>query len=338
MSDFTDKQNGDRITIGDVADALGVSRTTVSRAISGKGRIGTATRDKVLRYIEKNNYRPSAIAKSLANSKTYNIGLVIPGDCDAVSLPFFQKCMMGISEIASLDDYDVVISMVTEKDVTQLKRIIENKKVDGVILSRTLSKDLALDYLNEKRIPFVAIGSTVYDVYTVDNDHISACAELTSILLMKFSGSIGLIGGDESHVVTQSRLDGYKRAFVKAGMEVNKSNVFLNVSNAQMVGRAVEQLLAQGVECIVCMDDSICSMSLYYLKMKGIEVPNQVRLASFYDSAFLESNIPSITALQFDVEEISRTACRKVLDLIDGAEVEKNTVLGYDVVLKESTK
>ena len=68
------------ITISDVAEALGVSKTTVSRAISGKGRIGAATRKRVLEYIQEHDYKPNVIARGLAQSKTFNICVVMPGD------------------------------------------------------------------------------------------------------------------------------------------------------------------------------------------------------------------------------------------------------------------
>ena len=98
----TEKTTGDstgqgKMTIADVAEALNISKTTVSRAISGKGRIGAETRRKVMEYIEKHNYKPSVIAKGLAQSKSYNIGWVMPSDYSVVDLPFFQKCLMAVS-------------------------------------------------------------------------------------------------------------------------------------------------------------------------------------------------------------------------------------------------
>ena len=77
-----DKLGNKKITISDIAEALQVSKTTVSRAISGKGRISEETRLKVLEYIEEKDYKPNVIAKGLAQQRTYNIGLVIPGDCN----------------------------------------------------------------------------------------------------------------------------------------------------------------------------------------------------------------------------------------------------------------
>ena len=99
------------ITIADVADALGVSRTTVSRAISGKGRIGKDTRDRVMEYIQEHNYKPNVIAKSLAQSKTYNLCVVMPGDYGVVDLTFFQQCLFGIQQIAGAMEYDILLSI-----------------------------------------------------------------------------------------------------------------------------------------------------------------------------------------------------------------------------------
>ena len=84
------------ITIADVAEALGVSKTTVSRAISGKGRIGEATRERVLAYIEEHDYQPNVIAKGLAQSKTFNICVVMPEHYGMSDLTFFQDCLFGI--------------------------------------------------------------------------------------------------------------------------------------------------------------------------------------------------------------------------------------------------
>lgn len=83
----------------DVAEALGVSKTTVSRAISGKGRIGEATRQKVLAYIEEHDYKPNVIARGLAQSKTFNLCVVMPEDYALVDLPFFRKSLQEFRKL-----------------------------------------------------------------------------------------------------------------------------------------------------------------------------------------------------------------------------------------------
>ncbi len=327
------------ITIADVAEALGVSKTTVSRAISGKGRIGKETKDRVLQYIEEHDYKPNVIAKGLAQSKTYNLCVVMPGDYDVVDLTFFQECLFGIQEIAGIMEYDILLSICKTNDISSLERIISNRKVDGVILMRTFVEDAQIEYLQLKNVPFVTIGSSNYKgVIQVDHNHKSACKELTSIILMKGMKKIALVGGDENHVVTQSRLRGFKEAYQKMGETVDPSMLFLNLDNNVMIDKIVEEILERKTDCILCMDDAVCSRVLKKLREKHISVPKDIRVASFYNSSVLENNVPSITSLSFDAKELGMVACKTVLDVIDGQEVSARTLLPYEVVLKESTK
>ena len=333
-------RNGQKkITIDDVAKALGVSKTTVSRAISGKGRVGEITRNRVLNYITENNYKPNLIAKSLAESKTFNIAVVIPGDYNLIDLPFFHKCLMGISEFASTFNYDVLVCVCYDNDMSQLERIIDNHKVDGVILTRTLVVDKPEKYLIEKGVPFVVIGTSLNDdVIQVDNDHHSACKELTSLMLMKGYKRIGLIGGDESHIVTLNRYSGYVDALSEAGIHVDKQIVHLNVLNNLLAEKSAMELIDKRVDAIVCMDDTLCFYVLNAFHKKGIRVPEDVKLLSFYNSMILENrNIP-ITTLQFDVRELGVETCNVLINYLNGVQVEKKTLLKYEIILKESTK
>ena len=312
-----DKGLEKNITIADVAEALGVSKTTVSRAISGKGRIGRETRERVLAYIEEHDYKPNVIAKGLAQSKTYNICVVMPGEYDVVDLTFFQECLFGIQEIAGSMEYDILLSICRKNDISSLERIIANHKVDGVILMRTFVEDEQIDFLQTKNVPFVTIGSTSANykgVIQIDHNHKSACKELTSIILMKQMDKIALIGGNEEHVVTQSQ------------------------DNQVLVEKAVKEALNRQADCILCMDDAVCSRVLKTLRQQHVKVPEDVRVASFYNSMVLENNVPSITSLSFDAKELGMVACRTLLDLTEGLEVKERTLLPYEVVLKESTK
>lgn len=327
------------LTIADIADALGVSKTTVSRAISGKGRIGSETRERVLKYIDAHNYTPNVIAKSLAQNKTYNLAVVMPGDYELIDLPFFQNCIMGIQEIASSFDYDMLLTVCNNADVTKLERIVRNRKVDGVILLRSFMDDVQVEYLQEKNVPFVVTGSSNYKgVVQVDNDHRAACRELTSILLMKRMKKIALIGGNEEHVVTQSRLMGFKDAFADSGLAVDESLIYMNLDNPVLLDGKLDDIIKREVDCIVCMDDAICMEVLYKLRREGISVPDQIRVASFYNSSMLETHDPSITSLDFDAKELGMLVCRTLLDMIEGQKVQKKTLLGYEVRMRESTK
>ena len=329
------------LTINDIADALGVSKTTVSRAISGKGRIGEETRARVLEYIEAHNYRPNVIAKGLAQSRTYNIGLVIPGDYNIVELPFFQNCMLGISKIASSLDYDVLVSIVTAEDISQLQRVAVNHKVDGFILTRTLVEDAPAEYLKKTGIPFVTIGCTEDDsVVWIDSDHRKACRELTGLLLAREGGKIALIGGSRAHMVYRYRVQGFLdacREYADRESAMPEKYVFSDVEGMEAVEGIVEKLLRDGVRCIVSTDDYLCGCVLNSLQQRKIKVPGQVRVASFYDSSFLENYMPSVTSIQFDIEELGKTTCRTLLKMIDGGTVPGKSLLGYRISMRDST-
>ena len=327
------------ITISDVADALGVSKTTVSRAISGKGRIGDETRQRVLAYIEEHDYKPNVIAKGLAQSKTFNICVVMPSSYALVDLPFFQEAIMGIQEIAGMMEYDILLCICQENDISGLERIIKNRKVDGVILLRTFVKDAQIEFLSNKQIPFVTVGSTTYkNVVQVDNDHKSACRELASILLMRGLEKIALLGGSENFVVNQNRFRGFCESYEAIGKEYDSDLVFMNLEGKAFIDRAVDTILSKDVECIICMDDAICSQVLRKLRQGGKQVPTDIKIASFYNSSLLENSLPSITSLDFDTKELGAEACKNLLAQIENQGVAERTLLSYEVIMKESTK
>lgn len=327
------------LTIADIAQELGVSKTTVSRAMSGKGRIGEETRKRVQAYIEAHHYSPNVVAKGLAQNKTFNLGLVLPGDYNIVELPFFQKCMMGISRTASEAGYDVLLSMVTADKITQLERAVTNRKIDGAILTRTLADDAPMRYLQENGVPFVAIGSTdEAKVVQIDNDHRGACRELTGRLLDGGIRSLALIGGREEYIVTKNRLLGFEDAFAEHPGWDGSRQTFLNIEDEGEVEKIVEGLLTERVECIVCMDDFLCGCVLNVLQTRRAAVPEQVQVVSFYDSSTLANRIPTVTSIRFNVEELGRKACGMLLRMLDGEEAQGRTLLGYEVQMRESTK
>lgn len=332
------ENNIKQITIADVAEALGVSKTTVSRAISGKGRIGEATRKRVQEYIAVNDYKPNVIAKGLAQQKTYNIAMILPADCNISELPFFQNCMFGVCEAASAREYDVLAVYTVGGKKKNLERILSNRKIDGVLLSRTMVKDEEAEFVKSKGIPVVAIGSSLDEtLIQVDNDHRKACCDLTSRLIGQGLRKIGLIGGSNLHMVTRDRYRGFTDAFANADIPVEAELVFLDVESATPIDEMVEKLLKKGAECIVCMDDMICSRVLQKLQREHVRIPEQIRVASFYSSLLVESYVPAVTSLEFDVKELGMTACNTLIDLIEGKEVPEKTLLSYTVAIKETT-
>ncbi len=328
-----------KITIDDVARALGISKTTVSRAISGKGRVGDDTRLRVLEYIEEHNYRPNLMARALAQQKTYNIGVIWPDDYNAVDLPFFQRCMIGMSEVTAGYGYDIIVSLVSGDDFSGLRRIIDNHKVDGIILTRTLVHDRPARFLKESGIPFVAVGSSDdKDIISVDNDNYSACKELTSILIAKGLKRLALIGGSTEHIITRTRYQGFADAFSDADINIDNSLIYLDVETMSKVGNILKELRKKNIDGVICMDDNIAGEVIARCRDERIKIPEDLRVASFYNSSILESAIPSVTSLNFNDRNLGAVAAKTLLDIIDNVPVTSKMLGGYEVILKESTK
>lgn len=215
--------NDKTMTIHDVARELGVSASTVSRAISGKGRIGAATRDRILAYIEEHGFYPNAAAQSLAQSRTNNIAIILPEVNTLVDMPFFHTCMYGVEEVAQANDYDIIVVTTNGNDTKPLERLIKNRKVDGMILTRTYENDKYVKFLKQKQIPFVAVGKFPDDdVVQVDHDNVGACKELVTVLFAKGIQNIAYLGSNMDQMVNRCRYQGYEEAYRKGKRKLNQ--------------------------------------------------------------------------------------------------------------------
>lgn len=331
--------NDKMMTIHDVARELGVSASTVSRAISGKGRIGAATRDRILAYIEEHGFYPNAAAQSLAQSRTNNIAIILPEVNTLVDMPFFHTCMYGVEEVAQANDYDIIVVTTNGNDTKPLERLIKNRKVDGMILTRTYENDKYVKFLKQKRIPFVAVGKFPDDdVVQVDHDNVGACKELVTVLFAKGIQNIAYLGSNMDQMVNRCRYQGYEEAYRKGKRKLNQDLVYTDLSSRAMVEKAVEELKKSGVECILCQDDYICDEVVRKLARMGVRIPDQMKVASCHYSRILENYPVTITSLKFNITELGRRSCQVLLDMIHGKTVPDKTLLDYEIILKESTK
>ncbi|MGD1817350.1 MAG: LacI family DNA-binding transcriptional regulator [Pleomorphochaeta sp.] len=333
-----DNKNDKPYTLEAIANELGVSKTTVSRAISGKGRIGYKTRDKILKFIKENNYKPNVIARGLAEKKTYNIGLALPEELKAWDSPFCHKSINGICEIASENDYDLILLWISNNNISQLKRIVDNHKADGLILTRTMIEDDPVKFLKESNTPFVVVGSsTDKEVTHVDNDHVSACKTLMELLLSRGLKSFVLIGGDTQLCVTNNRLKGYKLALEGKDSRISSKIILEAVNQAQII-KATDEALETNPDCIICMDDFICSIVMTRLNEKGISIPKDISVATFYRSVMLESFNPPITGLEFDEKKLGGIACEILIQKLQGKEVNDFLNSDYRLFMGKSIK
>ena len=335
---MNNKQN---LTIDDIARDLGVSKTTVSRAISGKGRISPATRQRVQEYIEQCNYRPSAAAKGLVESKTYNLALVLPRSFINLGQPYTRMSMSAICEEAFIQDYNILVCLSTDDTMAPLLRTLDNRKVDGVILSRTIENDALVDILFKRGMPFATIGSLTADcrgkaAVEADHDQIGGCRAFAAEFFHACPGTVAVLGNDMTYIVNQSRIAGIQQAMKAQGLPEDKVKFYLDLKNNDLICRALDDLLGKGIRSILFMDDGVCINALPYLKNLGLKIPEDLRVASLYDSEELANQTPPISALQFDAAALGRVTCRELLRCLQGEEYDPQPILGYRIIHRSS--
>ena len=320
-------------TLDSIAKELGLSKTTVSRAISGKGRISEETRQKVNKYIKEINYRPSAVARSLAANRTFNVGLVVPADSALGEMPYFQTLMTGVCDRAMDYDYDVLILLADNDGITPLKHAVQNRKIDAVIVSRCERDSKVISFLKDSNIPYVVVGNPMDDeVLYVDHDNQGAAARMIETLIDKGITRMALIGGGENINVTHSRLQGFREGFKNKGLKADESLIFLNMHKSARMDSVLREAISEGAECIVCMDDMLCNSVLNCLHNDGINVPEDVKLCSFYDSNLLSTSKPSITSLYFDAKRLGSECIELLMRNLDRESVTNVVVTEHNLV------
>ena len=329
------------ITIDDIARELGVSKTTVSRAISGKGRISAATRERVQACIEAHNYKPNASAKSLAESRTYNLALVLPRDFMSLDVPFIRMAMSAIVDEAFELGYNVMLCLEANYESAPLIRTLDYRKVDAVILTRTMEEDPILELLVKRGIPFATLGSLPMRyqgkaVVEADHDHIGGCAAFSKAVLAGHTSRTALLGNDLNYIVNQSRLSGFRMACQELGLPMEQTPIRMGINDLDACREVVEDLLAQGVRRFLCMDEDLCLRTMTVLSESGLTIPGDAQVGCFADSAQLRTANPPVSAVAFDGGELARAACRELINALSDTPHNPTPLLGYKVRLRHS--
>jgi len=318
------------LILDDIASELGLSKSTVSRAISGKGRVSDETRKRVLDYAETHGFTPNSIASSLARARTNNIGVVIPSEAFSNEIPFFQECLMGVCEAAAKRNYDVLVATIAEDDISVLKRIVSNRKVDGILLTRSLVLDYPADFLKTARVPFVTVGSSSDpDIVQVDTDTRTACRDLTRETLQKSKTRIALILGPVTYIVNKDRLDGFTSAFQAAGKSVEDAFICTDVAGGKAVKEAVMQAISAKAGHIICGDDFICAKATEQLSASGVK---GVRISSFYNSDVIRDYSLVDSVVNVDVRSYGFAAGETLIKLLENEPVEQKNYVSHSIL------
>ena len=161
---------------------------------------------------------------------------------------------------------------------------------------------------------------------------------MTKLLVQKGLRRIAYFYDDTNTTVNTNRLHGYILGLKEAGIEVDSSLIYSGLVENEQKLEAFRIAMEQQADCLLCCDDHMASTMRWYLSERNISVPDQISIASLYDSTMLKYTLPSVTAVQFDDIEIGSAVCRLLLDYMDGKPVVNRQLHGFQLVVRESTK
>ncbi|MES2431412.1 MAG: LacI family DNA-binding transcriptional regulator [Bacteroidota bacterium] len=312
------------ITIKDIAKALGLSTSTVSRALRGSYEISPETKKLVLEYAEKFNYRPNPIALSLKERRSRSIGVIVT----EIANNFFSQAINGIESIAYNRGYHVIISQSHEsyeREIVNMQHL-SSRSVDGLLVSLSTETENVDHFksLHEKGLPLVFFDRITEDIEThkVIVDNYKGSYEATEHLIKSGFKKIAHLTSSSHLSITKERSQGYKDALAKYGIPLNESYIkYCNHGGMILaeVEDAVKELmnLKQKPDAIFTASDRVTTSCLSTFKTLGISVPNDMGIIGFTNSGLVELLNPSLSAVKQPAFEMGQIATELLIQLIE---------------------
>jgi LacI family transcriptional regulator len=319
-------------TIKDIAKALGLSTSTVSRALNGSYEIGAETKKLVLEYAEKINYRPNPIALSLKDQKSHSIGVVVA----EVANNYFSQAINGIEAIAYNRGYHVIITQTHEsfqREITNVQHLL-SRHVDGLLVSLSAeTTDISqYKYLHDKGFPIVFFDRAAADMEThkVTVNNFKGAFEATELLIDTGFTKIAHLTNSDNLLISKERLTGYKAALEKHHIEFKPEYVKYCDHGGMIqeeVDIAVKELLSLSdrPQAIFIAGDRLTTGCLYLLKQMDIKIPDDIAIAGFTNSDVTELFDPPLTVVRQPAFQIGQIATEILIKAIES----KNPVTEY---------
>jgi len=333
------------ITIKDVAKEAKVAPSTVSRVISDSPRISEKTKIKVRKVIDELGYHLNHNARVLVQSKTQTIGIVMKNSTsESMHDPFFPEAVRGISAYCSKMEFNITLTTgESEEAIFQdVIKMVQGKRVDGMIVSYSKKGDQVVPYLVEKGIPFVLIGSPFEnhnEVMYVDNNNLEAAKEATTHLINLHHARIGFIGGDWDYEVSAARYNGYKAALSEHGL-IYDEQYSKHDNSTQVLEDMVNDLmdLAYPPTGLVVTDDLVSLHVLQVLGKRGIQVPHDVSIISFNNARIAQLSIPPLTSVDTQIYQLGYESAKSLIEEInEPSELKKSVVIPTEIKQRESS-
>ncbi|MFA5015498.1 MAG: LacI family DNA-binding transcriptional regulator [Actinomycetota bacterium] len=344
MLEKSRKTNFKKITIKEIAELAGVSRTTISRVLSGGKFVKKNTRDRVMEIIEEKDYKPSIIAQSLRTNRTRTIGLVLAD----IENPFYSRVAKGVIDAAEQKNYNVILCNsnndinLEERDI----RTLIERGADGLLLTTVELKKKTIENLRDKGFPFLLIDCKL-DIpgvsYVVNDDYYGA--ELATEYLIKLGHKNIFFLGNRKLLSLKERFRGFKDTLERH--KINNTNnfvptEFIKTGGIYDIKGIIEYLLSrhEKITAIFSGNDYSAIKSIEAITDKGIKVPEDISVIG-YDNIEISSMIKiPLTTIRQPKYLLGKLATEQLLEMLENRSNRelRRIILRPELVMRQSCK
>jgi DNA-binding LacI/PurR family transcriptional regulator len=331
----------ENITIKDIARELGISPSTVSRALKDHPDISQSTRDAVNELAKRWNYKPNPIALSLKSGSSRTIGVIIP---DIVHF-FFSTIISGVEDIAYERGYNVMMCQSNEKWEHEVKNIqtLVSARVDGILIS-VAKETTNFDHFraaSERGLPLVFFDRIVEELDTdrvIVDDEIGAYNAVNHLLRMGKKRIIHL-SGPSNLPIARYRIEGYKRAMKEYRLTPSPNDI-IKCDTSEEASDLIPKILRSNPrpDAIFAVNDLTAVQALIIAKHMGFKVPEDIAIVGFTNSQIATMTEPGLTSVDQKGYEIGLEAARLLLARIEDHNRKPQTkIISTELVVRGSS-
>lgn len=333
----------ENLNIDKVAKLAHVSRSVVSRVLNNHPNVSSDARTRVMEVVEKYNYKPNSVARSLATNRAHEIGILVTKSGDeGLGSAYWTQIHLGIFEECTERGYFASLSYVSGSKKADLQKFILNdRRLDGYILLTQEVTDMVGDVLFEKDIPLVLVGHIPKKkkVSSVDVDNYLGGKMATEHLIKAGHKKIGIIIASLEMKESIDRLNGYRDALKEAGLKFDESNMTVVDYQFKDGYDSMDNWIKKSadISAVFCASDTLAMGALLAVKDNGKTVPDDYAFVGFDNLNFSEYTSPPLTTIQQPIYKKGKTAAKILIDQIEGEKSKKKQInLEPQLIIRKS--
>jgi DNA-binding LacI/PurR family transcriptional regulator len=331
------------VTIKDIARMLGVSKSTVSRALGGRSDIHEETKKKILELAGQLHYEPNTLAINLKQQKTNTIGVIIPETINR----FFARAIGGIQKRADMAGFNVMICQSNESYIAEKKNLhsLVSSRVDGLVVSVSRETDRSDHFasLLDKGIPLVFFDRICEDIAAsqVCTDNYEVAFEGTEHLIEQGCQRIAFVSGPPHLFNSSNRLRGYIDALQKHNLPVKESYILHSHYRSDKVEEYTRYLinLPQRPDAIFAINDYAAIEMMHVMKKSGLSIPRDIAILGFNNENMCRFVDPSLSSIDHPAHDMGAAAAEILINHIRHHDLKpEKRIIKSKLVIRESTQ